>query len=135
MGSRGRQDEPKRAIKSFKDQKSCIYKNIKKPSVFEGFWGPEASQESLGRPKKALKRHPKSFRTQQKRHPKMNPKFTKFWTNFGAILGSILGPKNAPKGDQKWDPFLGPFGSKTKMAQGASRAGVRQLSPLSGTSK
>ena len=32
------QDEPKRAIKSSKEPKSCIFKNLKKPYVFEGFW-------------------------------------------------------------------------------------------------
>ena len=28
------QDEPKRAIRSFKEPKSCIFKNLKKPLVF-----------------------------------------------------------------------------------------------------
>ena len=54
------QDEPKRAIKSFKDQKSYIFKKV----VFAGdclhFFALEASQESLKRPKKAPKRHPKN---------------------------------------------------------------------------
>jgi hypothetical protein len=57
IGPRRGQDETKRAIKSLKHQKSCIYKNLKKPSVFSGFWGPEASEESLRRLKKAPKRH------------------------------------------------------------------------------
>merc|ERR1711963_100353 len=61
------QDEPKRAIRSFKEPKSCIFKNLKKPPVFEGFLGPEASQESLKRPKKAPKRNPKSSKTPNKK--------------------------------------------------------------------
>ena len=112
--------------------KKLHFQKPEKTLVFEGFWGPEASQESLGRPKRAPKRHPKSFRTQQKRHPKKDPKISKFLTSFGAILGSILGPKIAPKGDQKWDQFLNP---KPRCPQDGPRSGVRQLSPLSGTSK
>ena len=60
IGARRGQNEPKRAIKSFKVQKSVIFKNLKKPSVVQGFWGPETSQESLRRRKRAPKRHPKS---------------------------------------------------------------------------
>jgi hypothetical protein len=37
IGLKGKQDEPKSAIKSFKEQTSCIFKNLKKPSVFVGF--------------------------------------------------------------------------------------------------
>ena len=37
IGLKGRQDEPQSAIKSFKEQTSCIFKNLKKPSVFQGF--------------------------------------------------------------------------------------------------
>ena len=43
IGPRRGQDGPKRATKSFKDLKSCICKKLKKPTVFQGFWGPEAS--------------------------------------------------------------------------------------------
>ena len=34
VGPKGRQDEPKSAIKSLKEQTSCIFKNLKKTSVF-----------------------------------------------------------------------------------------------------
>ena len=108
IGPRRGQDGTKRAIKDSKDPKSCICKNLKKPLVFQGFWGPGTSQESLRRPKKATKRHPKSSKTQQKRDPKMDHKIINFWTNFGAILGAILGPELAPKRDQKWDHFWNP---------------------------
>ena len=59
------QDEPKRAIRSFKEPKSCIFKNLKKPPVFV-FLDLEASQESLKRPKKAPKRNPKFPKVVQK---------------------------------------------------------------------
>ena len=35
------QDEPKSTIKSPKVPKTCICKNLEKPLVFQGFWGPE----------------------------------------------------------------------------------------------
>ena len=57
IGPRRGQDEPKRAIKSFKGPKSNLFKNIKKPSVFEGFWGPEAFQESHQDPQRPKKLH------------------------------------------------------------------------------
>ena len=109
IGTGRRQDGTKRAIKSSKDPKSCIRKNLQNPSVFQGFWGPKASQESLRRPKKAPKREPKSSKTQQKRDPKMGPEIINFGTNCGTILGAILGPELAPKGDQKWDHFWNTF--------------------------
>ena len=48
------QDEPKRAIRSFKEP----FQNLKKPKVLMVL-GPEASQESLKMPNKAPKRPPK----------------------------------------------------------------------------
>ena len=78
IGPRRGQDGPKRATKSLKDPKSCICKNLKKPLVFQGFWGPEASQERLQRPMKAPKRHPKTSKTSKTRGPKMNPKKVNF---------------------------------------------------------
>ena len=63
------QDEPKRAIRSFKEPKSCIFKNLKKPPFFV-FLDAEASQENFKRPEKAPKRHPK-------RHPKVVQKLVK----------------------------------------------------------
>ena len=105
IGPRRGRDEPKRAIKSSKDQKSYIFKNLKKPSVLKCFWGPEASQESFRRPKRAPKRHPKSPKASKRRHPKMNPKINNLWTN----LGSILVPKITSKEDQTWDHFWNPL--------------------------
>ena len=68
------QDEPKRAIRSFKDPKSFIFKNLKKTKCFFRFLGPEASQESLKRPKKAPKRHPKGSKMGRKSYKKMQEK-------------------------------------------------------------
>ena len=54
------QDEPKRAIKSFKDQQSYIFKKVVFALDCLHFFALEASQENLKRPKKAPKRHPKN---------------------------------------------------------------------------
>ena len=68
------QDEPKRAIRSFKEPKSCIFKNLKKPAVFFSVFGSRGFQENLKRPEKAPKRHPK-------RHPKVVQTLVKQWSN------------------------------------------------------
>ena len=114
------QDEPKRAIRSFKEPKSCIFKNLKN-LCFSRFLGPETSQESLKRPKKAPKRHPKSSKTPQKRDPKMDPKINNFWTSFGSILGPILGSKTAPKRDQQWDHFWDPLAPALRVRETPNR--------------
>ena len=59
------QDEPIRTIRSFKEQKTFIYKNLKKPIGFWRFLAVEASQESLKMPKMAPKRHPQNPRPQK----------------------------------------------------------------------
>ena len=60
------QDEPKRAIRSFKEPKSCIFKNLKKPSVFSVFGSrgfprepQEAREGSQETPKETPKGGPK----------------------------------------------------------------------------
>ena len=78
------QDEPKRAIRSFKEPKSCISKSLKNPQFFIVF-GSRGSQENLKRPEKAPKRHPK-------RHPKVVQNLVKKW------------PKSEPKNEQKSGP-------------------------------
>ena len=70
--------------------------HLQKPAKtfsFLRFWGPEASQESLKRPKKAPKRHPKNSKTPKKgiQH------WTQKLTNFGPIFGQWWVPKWAWK--------------------------------------
>ena len=105
MGLRGAKMGSKRPIKTFKVPKTCICKNLKKPSVFNGFWGAKAVQDSLERPKKAPKRHLKSSKGFKQVDPKMEPILTTCLNTFGALLGSIPGLKSAPEGNQKWDQF------------------------------
>jgi len=56
------QDEPKRAIMSFKESFQKPWKTLS----FYTFLGPEASQESLKMPNKAPKRPPKNAQTPKK---------------------------------------------------------------------
>ena len=77
-------------------------KNLKKPQFFIGFWDPEATQESLKRPKKAPRRSRESSKTFQKRDPKIDLKKVEFWSGFGSVLGTILGAKSGPKRSQKY---------------------------------
>ena len=98
------QDEPKRAIRSFKKPKNCIYKKVVFAWDCRHFFILEASQESLKRPKKAPKRHPKSSKTPKKEIQNWTQKLT----NFGPILGSKIVSKapgtNDPKPQNPKDP-------------------------------
>ena len=88
------QDEPKRAIKTFKEPKSCIFKNLKKPSVFLGFW----VQRLPKRASRGPRRLPRSTQRAPKPQKKGIQKGTQKLTIFGPILGSFWSPF--------WDPKL-----------------------------
>ena len=85
------QDEPKRAIRSFKEPKSCIFKNLKKPPVFEGFW--------VRRPPKRASRDPRRLSRGTQRAPKPPKKIQK-------VIKKLV--KNSTKNDQKVTKKLGP---------------------------
>ena len=100
-----------------KSQKAAFSKTLKNNTFFEGFWAPEASQESPKMPKKAPKRHPKSSKTPQKKGSKNTKKlmvFQGFWKcSFLALWSSWwlswahLAPSLAdlvPKWAPKWFP-------------------------------
>ena len=73
------------------------------------FFAPEASQDSLKRPKKPPKRPRKSSKTLKKKGSKNRSQkchvLDHFWLHFGVILG----PKSAPKMMPKMGSFLGPL--------------------------
>ena len=92
-----KQDEPKRAIRSFKEPKSCIFKKVVFALDCLHFFTLEASQESLKRPKKAPKRHPKRSKTPKKEIQHWTQKLT----NFGPILGFKMGLKSIPQNYSK----------------------------------
>ena len=99
---------PRGPSRASKTQKVTFSKNLKKHSFFIGFWDPEASQESLKRPKKAPRRSRESSKTFQKRSPKIDLKKVEFWSGFGSVLGAILGAKSGPKRSQKRTPKMTP---------------------------
>ena len=87
------QDEPKRAIRIFKEPKTCIYKKVVFALDCRHFFTLEASQESLKRSKKGPKRHPRS----SKSPPKKVWSWTQKLINFSPILEPKLGPKMGPQ--------------------------------------
>ena len=117
IGPRRGQDGPKRAIKSFKDPKSCICKNLKKHSVFKVFGVQRPPKRALGGPR----RLPRGTQ----RAPKPNKKGIQKWTTKLSIFGQVLKPfwgsflgqnwlqnvtKNELKNGKILEPFWGDFG-------------------------
>ena len=91
IGPRRGQDEPKRAIKSFKDQKSYIFK--------KWFSHRTVGIFSLLRPPKRASRGPRRLPRGTQRAPKPPKKGIQKLTPKLTIFGPILGPF--------WDPFWG----------------------------
>ena len=78
IGPRRGQDEPKRAIKSSKEPKSCIFKNLKKPLFFSGFWDPEASKRASRSPRRLPRGTQGAPKPQKKGIQKWTPNLTIF---------------------------------------------------------
>ena len=89
------QDEPKRAIRSFKEPKSCIFKNLEKPAVFSVFGS------------RGLPREPQEAREGSQETPKETPKG-----------GPKLGQKVAKKCTQKWAKKASKVNSKNRSDRG-----------------
>ena len=87
------QDEPKTAIRSFKEPKNCINK----------YWFSRGTVGifSLLRPPKRASRGPRRLPRGTQRAPRPQKKGIQNWTqkltNFGQILEPILGPKSKAK--------------------------------------
>ena len=104
IGPRRGQDEPKRAIKSFKDQKSYIFK--------KWFSHRTVGIFSLLRPPKRASRGPRRLPRGTQGAPKPQKKGIQKWTPKLTIFGPILGPF--------WDPFLDHFFLRLWGSLGAS---------------
>ena len=116
IGPRRGQDEPKRAIKSFKDQKSYIFK--------KWFSHRTVGIFSLLRPPKRASRGPRRLPRGTQRAPKPQKKGIQKGTQKLAIFGPILGPFWGPF----WDPKLLQKGTKNGTTFGTPRcrlSGVR----------
>ena len=98
--------EPSGASKTKKQPFQNHYKTL----CFYTFLGPEASQESLKRPKKASKRHPKSSKTSKtgsKNGPQNSKFLDKFLDNFGSHFWIQNSLKRGPKMGPIFEPILG----------------------------
>ena len=103
------QDGPKRAIKSFRVPRTCICNNLKTLFVFFKFLGSKAVQDSLGRPKKAPKRHLNGSKTSNKKDLEIDQMFTNLLANFGDHFGVEIGSKREPKMGTVLEPACAGF--------------------------
>ena len=73
-GPRRGQDEPRRAVKSFKEQKICIFKNIGKPLVFSRFSGSKGLPREPQEAQEGSQEAPKELQNLKKTASKNGPK-------------------------------------------------------------
>ena len=79
------QDEPKRTIRSFKEPKTFIFKNLKKPIGFLKVFGYRGLSRKPQEAQDCSQKAPKKSKTPKNRNPKLRPKIIKkIGTNFGA---------------------------------------------------
>ena len=104
IGPRRGQDEPKRAIKSFKEPKSYIFKKWFSSwtvGILSLFRPPKRASRGPRRLPRGTQRAPK---TQKKGIQKGNRKLAIFGPILGPFWGPFWGPKSLQKGSQKWTP-------------------------------
>ena len=96
------------AIKSCKDPKSSMFKNLKKPLVFCRFLGsrglprePQETQEGSQKVPRELQNLPKK---RSKNRPRKSRVLERFWVRFGSHFGGQKWTKKEPKKDPKNDP-------------------------------
>ena len=88
------QDEPKRAIRSFKEPKTFIFKNLKKPFGFLKVFGYRGLSRKPQEAEEGSQKAPKKSKTPKNRNPKLRPKIIKkIGTNFGAHSETQAQPK------------------------------------------
>ena len=71
------QDEPKRAIRSFKEPKTFIFKNLKKPLGFLKVFGYRGFSRKPQEAQDGSQKTPKKSKTLKNRNPKLRPKIIK----------------------------------------------------------
>ena len=88
------QDEPKRAIRSFKEPKTFMFKNLKKPIGFLKVFGYRGLSRKPQEAEEGSQKAPKKSKTPKNRNPKSNPKIIKNWEPiFGAHSETQAQPK------------------------------------------
>ena len=83
MGQEG-QDEPRRAIRSFKEPKTFIFKNLKKPIGFLKVFGYRGLSRKPQEAEEGSQKAPKKSKTPKNGNPKLIPKIIKNGINVGA---------------------------------------------------
>ena len=105
MGQEG-QDELRRAIRSFKEPKTFIFKNLKKPMGFLKVFGYRGLSRKPQEAQDGSQKTPKKSKTPKNRNPKLRPKIIKkIGTNFGAHSETQAQQKKNKKKLKKWTPF------------------------------
>ena len=100
------QDEPKRAIRSFKEPKTFIFKNLKKPIGFLKVFGYRGLSRKPQEAQDGSQKAPKKSKTPKNRNPKLRPKIIKkIGTNFGAHSETQAQPKKNKSGPIFGTPF------------------------------
>jgi len=100
------QDEPKRAIRSFKEPKTFIFKNLKKPIGFLKVFGYRGLSRKPQEAEEGSQKAPKKSKTPKNRNPKLRPKIIKkIGTNFGAHSETQAQPKKTKAGPIFGTPF------------------------------
>merc|ERR1712170_150864 len=88
------QDEPKRAIRSCKEPKTFIFKNLKKPIGFLKVFGYRGLSRKPQEAEEGSQKAPKKSKTPKSRNPKLSPKSIK---KLEPILEPTLKPKHSKK--------------------------------------
>ena len=100
------QDEPKRAIRSFKEPKTFIFKNLKKPIGFLKVFGYRGLSRKPQEAEEGSQKAPKKSKTPKNRNPKLRSKIIKkIGTNFGAHSETQAQPKITKKQLKNETPF------------------------------
>ena len=98
------QDEPKRAIRSFKEPKTFIYKNLKKTFGFLKVFGYRGLSRKPQEAQDGSQKAPKKSKTPKNRNPKLRPKIIKkIGTYFGAHSENLSTAKINQKQRNFWD--------------------------------
>ena len=104
----------------FKEPKSCIFKNLKKPQVFYCFW----IQRPPKRTSRGPRRLPRDTQRDTQRCPKLGQKVAKKWTQKRAKK-TISKRKKSRSDRLELGTFLRPWGSQkrliSKMSKNCSR--------------
>ena len=91
------QDEPIRTIRSFKEQKTFIYKNLKKTNCFLKVFGCRGLSRKPQDAQDGSQKAPTKSKTPKNRNPKSNPKIIKNENQFFGAHSKTKHSQNQPE--------------------------------------